>query len=75
VRATRRIRARAGRRHRPDRLRPAEADRPRRDVGVPPNYQSAYFLLGTTVFGTIGVALVSWHLAREHRRRAAGLSG
>jgi hypothetical protein len=45
-----------------------------RDVRVPPNHRSAYMLLGTTVFGAIGVPLASWHLAREHRRRAAGLT-
>lgn len=46
-----------------------------RDVRAPLNHQTAYMLLGTTIFGVIGVPLASWHLAREHRRRRAVHSG
>ncbi|MEV4536696.1 DUF3592 domain-containing protein [Asanoa sp. NPDC049518] len=46
-----------------------------RDSRVAPNHRSAYMLLGTTIFGVVGVPLASWHLAREHRRRRAGQTG
>ena len=42
-----------------------------RDARAPQNHRIPYTLLGTTVFGAIGVPLASWHLAREHRRRRA----
>jgi hypothetical protein len=40
-----------------------------RDTRAPENHHLAYLLLGTTVFGAVGMPLAAWHLAREHRRR------
>ncbi|MEU4690304.1 DUF3592 domain-containing protein [Actinoplanes sp. NPDC023714] len=39
-----------------------------RDTRVPENHGIAYFTLGATIFGAVGVPLAAWHLARTRRR-------
>ncbi|WP_433830929.1 hypothetical protein ACQP2E_12160 [Actinoplanes sp. CA-015351] len=42
-----------------------------RDTRVPENHRVAWFTLGATIFGAVGVPMASWKLAQAHRRRRA----
>ena len=42
-----------------------------RDARAPENHRSAYLLLGTAIFGLIGVPLATWGIVRADRRERA----
>ncbi|AVT39176.1 DUF3592 domain-containing protein [Plantactinospora sp. BB1] len=51
---------------------PRHPDHDVRDARAPENHRIAYMLLGTTLFGLVGVPLATLRLLREERRKGTG---